>query len=435
MVDEKVLFTSSLDLSNHPMNNVKPKLKKQYYLVLEYFVNEQTDNKFTASRLKQYRIKLLNSPDYVEKETNIKQIIQSIINNRIKPWRKKYRYWIMCDVALILMDDDLINKTAIEMKTYMSQRQQKKFEVLLTAFKDDGVDITPIIFAKDLISQYRKNRVFANDQIRKFIVTANMSAGKSTLINALIGKPLAKTSQEVCTSNICYLCNKPYEDNRVHLENGMFTSNASQDELGNISWDVQTSIASYFRGIDNIHNRICIIDTPGVNSAINRKHRRISREALKSEHYEKAIYILNANKLGTDEEITHIKWISENVPKDKVVFVLNKLDDFNIIDDDILASIEGVKKDLISLGFEKPVICPMSAYFALLIKMKENGDEMTDDEMDEYSLYTKKFKKPAYDLSKYYEGVCGEAGDSETVAMSKKCGLYGLEKILFGGTI
>lgn len=28
MVDEKVLFTSSLDLSNHPMNNVKPKLKK-----------------------------------------------------------------------------------------------------------------------------------------------------------------------------------------------------------------------------------------------------------------------------------------------------------------------------------------------------------------------------------------------------------------------
>ena len=138
MIDEKVLFTSSLDLSNHPMNNVKPKLKKQYYLVLEYFVNEQTDNKFTASRLKQYRIKLLNSPDYVEKETNIKQIIQSIINNRIKPWRKKYRYWIMCDVALILMDDDLINKTAIEMKTYMSQRQQKKFEVLLTAFKDDA---------------------------------------------------------------------------------------------------------------------------------------------------------------------------------------------------------------------------------------------------------------------------------------------------------
>ena len=30
MVDEKVLFTSSLDLTNHPMNNVKPELKKQY---------------------------------------------------------------------------------------------------------------------------------------------------------------------------------------------------------------------------------------------------------------------------------------------------------------------------------------------------------------------------------------------------------------------
>lgn len=435
MVDEKVLFTSSLDLSNHPMNYVKPKLKKQYYLVLEYFVNKQIDNKFTASRLEQYRIKLLNNPNPVEKETKMKENIQSMINSRIKPWRKKYRYWIMCDVALILMDDDLINKTAIEMKTYMSQRQQKQFEVLLIAFQDASVDITPIIFAKELISQYRKNRVFASRQIRKFIVTANMSAGKSTLINALMGKPLARTSQEVCTSNTCYLYNKPYEDDRIHLENGMFTNNASQDELRNISWDVQTSIASYFRGIDNIQSRLCIIDTPGVNSAINRKHRRISREALKSEQYEKAIYIINANKLGTDEEITHIKWFSDNVPKDKVVFVLNKLDDFNIIDDDILASIEGVKKDLISLGFEKPVICPMSAYFALLIKMKENGDKMTDDEMDEYSLYVKKFKKPSYDLSKYYGGVCEETDDSETVAMSKKCGLYGLEKILFGEII
>lgn len=435
MVDEKVLFTSSLDLSNHPMNNVKPKLKKQYYLVLEYFINKQMDNKFTASRLEQYRIKLLNNPNPVEKEIKMKKIIQSMINSSIKPWRKKYRYWIMCDVALILMDDDLINKTAIEMKTYMSECQKKQFEVLLDAFQDDSIDITPIIFAKELISQYRKNRVFASRKILKFIVTANMSAGKSTLINALIGKPLARTSQEVCTGNTCYIYNKPYEDNRIHLENGMFTNNASRDELRNTSWDVQMNIASYFRGIDNIKSRLCIIDTPGVNSAINRKHRRISHEALKSEQYEKVIYIINANKLGTDEEITHIKWISENIPKDKIVFVLNKIDDFNIVDDDILASIEGVKKDLISFGFEKPVICPMSAYFALLIKMRENGDEMTDDEIDEYLLYVKKFKKQNYDLSKYYEGIYEETGDSETVVMSKKCGLYGLEKVLFGGII
>ena len=52
-----------------------------------------------------------------------------------------------------------------------------------------------------------------------------------------------------------------------------------------------------------------------------------------------------------------------------------------------------MKKDLIIMGFENPVICPISAYFALLIKMKANGYELTDDEIDEYLFYIKKFRK------------------------------------------
>lgn len=59
-------------------------------------------------------------------------------------------------------------------------------------------------------------------------------------------------SQEVCTSNLCYLYNKPYEDERVHLQNIDFTNNATEKDLGNISWKTKTSIASYFGGIDDI---------------------------------------------------------------------------------------------------------------------------------------------------------------------------------------
>ena len=60
MIDETVLFTTSIDLSNHPMINAKIKLKKQYYLVLKYFVKKQLDNKYTNSRLIQYKEKFLN---------------------------------------------------------------------------------------------------------------------------------------------------------------------------------------------------------------------------------------------------------------------------------------------------------------------------------------------------------------------------------------
>ena len=151
--------------------------------------------------------------------------------------------------------------------------------------------------------------------------------------------------------------------------------------------------------------------------------------------YDTLIYILNANKLGTDEENEHLQWVSKNVPKEKVVFVLNKLDDFNSTDDSIEESIDGVKNDLLTIGYEKPQICPLSAYFAFLIKLKANGGRMTEDEKDVYNLYVKKFSRAEYDLSKYVNGVHSNADDSELTQMSKKCGLYGLEQILFGGSL
>ena len=65
-----------------------------------------------------------------------------------------------------------------------------------------------------MIKQDRLKKTFVSQKERRVIVTANMSAGKSTLINALIGKPLARTSQEVCTGNVCYLFNKSSSANK-----------------------------------------------------------------------------------------------------------------------------------------------------------------------------------------------------------------------------
>lgn len=69
--------------------------------------------------------------------------------------------------------------------------------------------------------------------------------------------------------------------------------------------------------------------------------------------------------------------------------MLNKLDNFKSADDSIASSIEGVRNDLLHLGFEEPVICPLSAYFALLLKMKMYGEAMTEDEQDAYDYYVK----------------------------------------------
>jgi len=189
----------------------------------------------------------------------------------------------------------------------------------------------------------------------------------------------------------------------------------------------------FFRRSSHPQVRICLIDTPGVNSAINRSHGKLTNKAIVKEHYDKLIYVLNACQLGTDDEIKHLKYVCENVPSEKIIFVLNKLDCFKISEDSISASIDGVKSDLQNIGFENPIICPLSAYFSYLLKMKQNNEVLSEDEQDVFDLYAKKFSKPEYNLSKYYSELCKKSNHDASQVMSSISGLDGLENILYEG--
>ncbi|MFR3752261.1 MAG: hypothetical protein ACLTW9_07855 [Enterocloster sp.] len=80
-------------------------------------------------------------------------------------------------------------------------------------------------------------------------------------------------------------------------------------------------------------------------------------------------YVISPTNLGTDAEIRHLKWVSENVDQNKVVFILNKLDDYRSESDNISESMTALRNDLTKLGFTAPVICPISAYFGYLLKL------------------------------------------------------------------
>lgn len=424
-------FVSSLLLDTHPMKNVKKDNKAKYYFVLEHFCRRQQMDCYSEARLRQYHSFFIKHPDRIQPE-NYGSDTSEIVRNAFGTWRKKYKYYLICDIALIFLDDSIFDKAVEDICTYMTDKQRKRLQELFVALKDENSNISSVSFAQSLISQYHKNKNFINQPIKKYAVTANTSAGKSTFINALIGKPISRMSVEACTGNICCFYSKAFEDGHIHLENSLLSLNAGPEELSSFSWDTNTNIASCFRQIGNEKERICIVDTPGVNSAIYKQHGEITRSALLKDDYDKLIYILNATKLGTEEEIAYLKWIAENISHEKIVFVLNKLDTFNITDDNIAASIDGVHNDLTKLGFDNPTVCPLSARFSLLLKMKMAGDELSDDELDEYYYFSKKFKKQQYDLSKYYNADFINS-DDEVVLLSQKCGLYGLENLLLGG--
>lgn len=433
-------FVTSHSLTEHPLKRAKKKTKIQYYVILDYFVSQCAGvAEYANARLSQYHAMLIGDETLnVFTDGNHKPMIRSMVSGWLRPWMWKYRFWLMCDIALITANKNAIENAQEIILGYLNKPQSATLGMLVSTLYTDEPIPQKLLFAEGLIYQFRLNRRFIAQQEMRILITANMSAGKSTLINALIGKQVARTSQEACTANLCYLFNKPVEDGTIHLLSPRLNLNAAYDDLMSTGQSDSSDIASYFRSFVHSESprRICLIDTPGVNSAINQEHGKRTRNALLNEQYDMLIYVLNANQLGTDAEINYLKYVSENVPKDKVIFVLNKLDNFKSTDDSIAASIEGVQNDLIHIGFENPIICPLSAYFALLLKMKQNHEAMNEDEQDAYDYYVKKFSRPEYDLSTYLEGSAlpvVDGAEDERLALAERCGLHGLENILYGG--
>jgi len=429
-------FVTSICTSKHPLKNSSKKTKLFYFLALEHFVNScASDVKYTKARLLQYRnLFVYDETLTTQIGNNIEKTIKAVVDDFLQPWKRQQCFLLFCDIALIIMEKAQIKKAFVMITNYISKRKKKYLNELFEIFYNDNKIPLAFLRISNFIIQFRKNISFVIQQEMRILITATMSAGKSTLINAIVGKPITKTAQEACTNNLCYIYNKPFEDNNIHLLASLVSFSATYDELIAKEKETICNVASFFRTFYKTQARVCLIDTPGVNSAINRDHGKLARKAIIEENYDKLIYILNAHSLGTDDEIKHLKYVYKNVPHNKIIFVINKLDSFRKSDDSVSESIKLVKTDLQKIGYKNPVICPFSAYFSFLLKMKQNNEELDSDEQDVFDLYIKKFNKPEYDLSKYYDKPVGEPfhnGD-ELMKMSFISGLYCLENILYG---
>ena len=431
-------FVEALDTREHPIKKAKMKIQAEYFTALTYVVEKTiSEANYHQAEIKEYvdeRLRLYQNQLFADIPiTNVnKKTETNCLSALAKPWRTKYRFMLVCDVALILLDESLVLRATEIIKERLSAKRQVEVERVASLLQNKQEVEKKYLPTLPLLNQYRANKDFFSKDERRIIVTANMSAGKSTLINALVGKPIARTSQEVCTGNVCYLFNKAYEDNNIHLSTQGLNLSATADDLHDYDWNGQISIASYFTGIMSDIPRLCIIDTPGVDAALYKEHSRRAHDALLRDNYDAILYIVSPTHLGTDAEKKHLQWAAQNLKKEKIIFVLNKLDDYHDFSDSVEESVHDFKDDLLKIGFENPIICPISAYFSYLLKLRMTGQALSEDEADEYALYSKKFKRSSYDLSHYYEDVQCLPTDSEEVALSKRVGLYGLEKIIYG---
>ena len=168
-----------------------------------------------------------------------------------------------------------------------------------------------------------------------------------------------------------------------------------------------------------------IIDTPGVNNSLDLNHKDMTLRFIMNESYDLLVYVLDCGKLGTNEEISYLSWIANNVDKNKVIFVLNKVDTLSR-EDNLSESIIKIKNDLVKLGFRTPKIYPIMAYPALLFKLKSYNEQLDPDELDELELYKRKILRDSFGINTYIHNK-----DETKLPFISNTGILELEKIIF----
>lgn len=386
-------------INKHPVLLAKHKRYKLNYLrCLDYFIQNYSQHDMWAnSSFQLYKNSFLNNPEeYYYVHPNYRNYYKF----------HKHKYCFIIDVIFICAfnDQKKANRILGELSNiYSPIIPKQKLMTFIHGLFDFNINSNKFKRINDMYFAMYLNKCFRQKKEKKILVTANMSAGKSTLLNTLIGKKVNKTQNDSCTAKVHYIYNKPFEDELIYEWDHDLNLNASYSDLmednpANDSSDV--IVGTRFRSLYPIDQKICFIDTPGVNSSQDKDHKEISEFAIKNFDYDILLYMLNGENIGTFDDQAHLKFVSENY-KGKIIFVVNKLDRFKK-EDSVSNTLRQLELDLKKLGFSNPIICPISAYAGYLAKMDLFHETLNEDELDELEFFSRKLKKETFRFDLYH---------------------------------
>lgn len=442
---EQYFLEISQMLGEHPVKKEKETYKIKYINVLEYFVQKYSkDDAWATSVLRLYIKKLLrDDKNYEYRISDFRKQSKDVTAAKFRHFKFfSYKFCILMDCIFInaYNDRDKGEKIFQEISAIYRKRDYKKIRQLFEFLYDPAVPVDNIDQADFLKDCWERNRAFFEAEPVKIIVTANMSAGKSTLLNALIGRKINKTQNDACTAKIHYIKNKPFEDSFCYKLDFLLDLDADcqtlmEDSQSNMSDFIM--VGTCFRTLQKDVKRLWLIDTPGVNSSLDKRHKQITEAAIKSVKADWLIYLLNGENIGTDDDRRHLIFISEHY-HGNIVFVLNKADRFRKKEDSVHETMQTAVSELTELGFAEPVVVPVSSYAAYLAKMKIFGEILDEDEQDEFDRMACKLKKNEYQFDTYYpddiQNAIQVSCDTEEVQLLRHSGVLQLEQIIYNTT-
>jgi GTPase Era involved in 16S rRNA processing len=342
-----------------------------------------------------------------------KQIIKENEKNRIEVWFESFLIKFGEDfnhpdlnIAFTSVQYECNKIEEIVSKTILNKSWNVSLELINIEDKNVLGElhelINSIVKEKEdiLYGQLQDKQVFSQiEDIEKgevsIVVIAPMSAGKSTLINALIGSDLLPSQNKATTATICKIKDIDGKEGfDAVIKNGKGEILESQEDIdaayiedyndkGN-NEDIEIFIEGDIKNINSSDLKLVLVDTPGPNNSQNSRHQEVTLNYIKDKNNNPLIlYILNATQLRTNDDKTVLREISEFIKqngskaKERIVFVLNKIDELdpekNPKSETLEKVIEDCKSYLVNdFEIESPKIFPISAQFAKLTLKEES---------------------------------------------------------------
>lgn len=236
---------------------------------------------------------------------------------------------------------------------------------------------------------------------------ATMSAGKSTLINAMLGTKLMPSKQEACTAIITRIRDSKESDcwkAEVYNKEGRLVEtcdNLTYEHMEELNGDENISVINTEGNIPFVSSddvSLVLIDTPGPNNSRDPEHKRIQSDFLKKSSKSLVLYIMEGT-FGSDDDNALLRRVAESMKvgdkqsKDRYIFVVNKMDDRRKEDGETYQTLERIRAYLEEHDIKNPNLFPAAALPALNIRLEKSGVELDDDTLDETEMKVRKLNR------------------------------------------
>lgn len=400
----------------HPLKEEKKEFKKLYLNLLNHCGCLYLNKDIVKYKLNIFKDKL-NFDDEIEELNSDDKILKKLFKKVLKQYFKLIRFKFYTYRYIFIFDCLVLFGEGNKKNTQVFMEELKKIIVPLYHYEIDEVFKNlylekfnldrKFFISEEMLNKFYTIRNFNESKESNIVFTATMSTGKSTLINAIIGKNIAPSKATACTSNIANFISCPLEGNFLNYSDE--NSIKIVLDLKNTKKLIETSnycyVNTYFNSIIS-EKKVNIIDTPGVDFSMDKSHGEITRDRLKNNDIDVLVYVMSVSNFGAKGDDEHLKFIRENVKYKKLILAINMLDTSSSEDDSILDIISNIKKYLEKLEFKDFIIAPLSGRGGLVLKNYLNNYNNFKGDFEEVEFFKRKFtRRKDLELARFYPKI------------------------------